>query len=71
MSTDPKARERLLIALDPVLTLVGCSKARGLVLYKGQHVYAGNLDRGQIAITPGDSYFTGSPPDEEHLSLTR
>jgi hypothetical protein len=61
---DPKARERLLTALDPVLTLVGCSKARGLVLYKGQNVYAGNLDRGQIAITPGDSYFTGSPPDE-------
>jgi Domain of unknown function (DUF4878) len=61
---DPKARERLLTALDPVLTLVGCSKARGLVLYKGQNVYAGNLNRGQIAITPGDSYLTGSPPDE-------
>ncbi|HBB95567.1 MAG TPA: hypothetical protein DC054_09260 [Blastocatellia bacterium] len=61
---DPKAIERLLTALDPVLTLVGCSKVRGLVLYKGQNVYAGNLDRGQIAITPGDSYSTGSPPDE-------
>jgi Domain of unknown function (DUF4878) len=61
---DPKARERLLTALDPVLTLVGCPKARGLVLYKGQSVYAGNLDRGKIAITPGDSYLNGSAPDE-------
>jgi hypothetical protein len=27
-------------------------------------VYAGNLAGGQIAITPGSSYFIGSPPDE-------
>jgi hypothetical protein len=32
---DPKIRERLFSALDPVLKLVGCSNAQGLVLYKG------------------------------------
>lgn len=61
---DPKARERLMTALDPVLTMVGCSKVQGIVLYKGSNVYAGNLDGGQIAITPGDLYFAGSPPNE-------
>ncbi len=61
---DPKARERLMHALDPVLTIVGCSNAQSVVLYKGANVYAGNLDGGQIAITPGDLYFAGSPPDE-------
>jgi hypothetical protein len=62
---DPKVRERLLGALDPMLKLVGCSNAQGVVLYKGQNVYAGHLDGGQIAITPGDLYFAGSPPDEK------
>jgi hypothetical protein len=61
---DPKARERLMTALDPVLTMVGCPKAQGVVLSKGPNVYAGSLDGGQIAITPGDLYFAGSPPDE-------
>jgi hypothetical protein len=28
-------------------------------------VYAFNLGKGQIAITPGDSYFGGFPPDEK------
>jgi hypothetical protein len=51
-------------ALDPVLSMVGCSKAPGVVLYKGPNIYAGNLYGGQIAITPGDLYFAGSPPDE-------
>ena len=62
---DPKAKERLLSALDPVLKLVGCSNKQGILLYKGSNVYSGNLDGGQIAITPGDSYFIGSPPDEK------
>jgi hypothetical protein len=62
---DPKIRERLFSALDPVLKLVGCSNAQGLVLYKGLTVYAFNLGKGQIAITPGDSYFGGFPPDEK------
>ena len=61
---DPKVRERLLSALDPVLNLVGCSNNQGVLLYKGSNVYAGNLEGGQIAITPGDSYFIGSPPEE-------
>lgn len=62
---DAKIKERLLTALDPVLKLVGCSNAQGLVLYKGPTVYAFNLGKGQIAITPGDSYFGGFPPDEK------
>lgn len=61
---DPKVKERLLSALDPVLKLIACSNNQGIVLYKGQNVYAGNLDGGQIAITPGELYFAGSPPDE-------
>ncbi len=61
---DPKIRERLLSALEPVLKLVGCSNSQGIVLYKGPNVYAGNLSGGQIAITPGSAYFMGSPPDE-------
>jgi len=61
---DPKVRERLLSALEPVLKLVGCSNTQGIVLYKGLSVYAGHLDSGQIAITPGNSYLVGSPPDE-------
>ncbi len=60
----PKTKERLLSALEPVLTLVGCSNSRGIILYKGSYVYAGNLSGGQIAITPGSAYFIGSPPDE-------
>lgn len=44
--------------------MVGCSKAQGVVLYKGPNILRGNLDDGQIAITPGDLYFAGSPPDE-------
>jgi hypothetical protein len=62
---DPKVRERLLSALDPVLKLVGCSNTQGVVLYKGLNVYAGHLDGGQVAITPGGLYFAGSPPDEK------
>lgn len=65
VADDPKIKERLLSALDPVLKLVGCSNAQGLVLYKGLTVYAFNLGKGQIAITPGDSYFGGFPPDEK------
>jgi hypothetical protein len=61
---DPKTKERLLNALDPVLKLVGCQNAQGIVLYKGQNVYAFNLGNGQIAITPGALYFTNPPPDE-------
>lgn len=61
---DAKARERLLNALDPVLRLIACSNKEGVVLYKGPNFYAGNLDGGQIAITPGGLYFAGSPPDE-------
>jgi hypothetical protein len=61
---DAKARERLLSALDPVLKLIACSNREGVVLYKGLNVYAGTLDGGQIAITPGGLYFAGSPPDE-------
>lgn len=62
---DPKVRERLLSALDPVLKLVGCSNIQAVVLYKGQNIYAGHLDGGQIAVTPGGLYFAGSPPDEK------
>jgi len=65
VADDPKIKERLLSALDPVLKLVGCSNAQGLVLYKGPTVYAFNLGKGQIAITPGDSYFGAFPPDEK------
>jgi hypothetical protein len=61
---DPKIKERLLSALEPVLKLVGCSNSQGIVLYKGSNVYAGNLAGGQIAITPGSLYFIGSPQDE-------
>lgn len=61
---DPKVRDRLLSALEPVLKLVSCSNRDGIVLYKGTNVYAGNLDGGYIAITPGETYFAGSPPDE-------
>ena len=61
---DPKTKERLLSALEPVFRLVGCVNSQGIVLYKGSNVYAGSLAGGQIAITPGSSYFIGSPPDE-------
>ena len=61
---DAKVREQLLGALDPVIKLVGCSNRQGVILYKGTNVYAGNLDGGQIAISPGEPYFAGSPPDE-------
>jgi hypothetical protein len=61
---DAKVREQLLSALDPVLKLVGCLNRQGVILYKGANVYAGNLDGGQIAVTPGGLYFAGSPPDE-------
>ncbi len=62
---DPKVREQLLGALEPVVKLVGCATTQGVVLYKGLNVYAGHLDGGQIAITPGGLYFAGSPPDEK------
>jgi hypothetical protein len=61
---DAKVREQLLSALDPVLKFVGCSNRQGVILYKGANVYAGHLDGGQIAVTPGGLYFAGSPPDE-------
>jgi|GEM_PF-5088552 len=61
---DAKARERLLNGLDPVIKLIGCSNGNGVVLYKGETVYTGSLNGGQIAITPGGLYFAGSPPDE-------
>lgn len=61
---DPRVRERLFSALEPVLKLVGCKNSQGVILYKGQTVYAGNLQGGQIAITPGALYFGASPPDE-------
>ena len=66
---DPKIEERLRSALEPVLKLAGCSNAQGLVLYKGQNVYAFSLDNGQIAITPGALYFT-SPPSDERIIHT-
>jgi hypothetical protein len=62
---DPKATERLLSALAPVLELVGCANTQGVILYKGLNIYAGHLDGGQIAVTPGGLYFAGSPPDEK------
>ncbi len=62
---DPKVRERLLSALDPVLKLVGCPNTQGVVLYQGLNVYAGSLDGGQIAITPGGLDFASSPSDEK------
>lgn len=62
---DPKVRERLLGALDPVLKLVGCSNTQGVVLYKGLNIFAGNLDGGQIAITPGGLHFDDSPAEEK------
>jgi hypothetical protein len=61
---DPKVEERLRSALEPVLKLVGCTGTQGLVLYRGQNIYAFSLDHGQIAITPGALYFTDPPPDE-------
>ncbi len=61
---DAKVREQLLSALDPVLKLVGCLNRQGVILYKGANVYAGHLDGGQIAVTPGGLYFAGAPPDE-------
>ena len=62
---DHKVRERFLGALDPVLKLVGCSNTQGVVLYKGLNIFAGNLDGGQIAITPGDLHFDDSPAEEK------
>ncbi len=61
---DPKVKERLVNALRPVLILVGCPSSQGIVLYSGAEIYAANLGGGQIAITPGASYLTGTPPDE-------
>jgi len=61
---DSSTRAKLTIALQPVLKLVGCVNTDGLVLYRGLNMYAGNLDGGWIAVTPGESYFTGTPPDE-------
>jgi hypothetical protein len=61
---DPQIRQRLITALQPVLKVIGCPSTPGVVLYKGTNVYAGDLDGGWIAITPGDLYFAGTPPDE-------
>lgn len=61
---DPETRERLKSALQPVLTFFGCQNTNGIVVYQGSNIYAGNLNDGQIAITPGGLYFAGSPPDE-------
>ena len=61
---DSSTKAKITIALLPVLKLVGCANTDGLVLYRGLNMYAGNLDGGWIAVTPGESYFTGAPPDE-------
>jgi hypothetical protein len=62
---DPKVKERLLNAIDPVLKLVGCSDARGVSLYDDSRVYAFNLGDGRIAITPGHLYYDGTSADEQ------
>ena len=62
-------RDRLLSALDPLLKLVGCSNTQGVVVYKGLNVYAGNLDGGQIAITPGASYLLALPLTRKSFSV--
>src|SRR5207302_2613232 len=61
---EPQIRERLIKALLPVLNFVGCSSTTGVILYKGPNIYAGTLAGGSVAITPGDAYFIGTPPDE-------
>lgn len=61
---DPRTREELIDSLKPVLALVGCQNTQGVILYKGSNIYAGNLEDGHIAITPGSLYFAGAPPDE-------
>lgn len=59
-----KQRERLLIALEPVIKIIGCSNKDGVVLYEGLNIYAGSLPDGHIAITPGSSYLVSSFPQE-------
>jgi hypothetical protein len=61
---DAKARERLVTGLEPVIKLIACSNNEGVVLYKGLTIYAGNLQDGHVAITPGAAYFGSAPPEE-------
>lgn len=61
---DAKVRERLVKGLEPVVNLIACSNNDGVVLYKGPSIYAGNLQDGYVAITPGAGYFGSAPPQE-------
>jgi hypothetical protein len=61
---DQATKEKLTFALQPILKLVGCPNADGIVLYRGLNMHAGNLDDGWIAITPGEGYLVRTPPDE-------
>lgn len=67
---DANVRQRILSGLEPVLPLVGCSDARGIVLYHGQTVSAFNLPNNQIAITPDASYFDPHYTPDEHIFYT-
>jgi hypothetical protein len=64
---DSEKRRQILAGLEPVLLLVGCSDAQGLVLYKGQSIAAFSLPGNQIAITPDASYFSPSYTPDEHI----
>ena len=68
---DERARGQLLAGLAPVLRLVGCPDALGLVLYEGQTVSAFNLPGNQIAVTPDASYFSrhGAPDERTFRTL--
>jgi hypothetical protein len=61
---DAKVRERLVNGLEPMINLIACSNNDGVVLYKGLRIYAGDLQDGHVAITPGAGYFGSSPPEE-------
>ena len=59
-----RTRERLTAELLPVLRLVGCQDARGIVPYKGTTISAVSLPSGQIAVSPDSMYLSPYPPDE-------
>ena len=61
---DGEARDRLTAELLPVLRLVGCRDARGIVGYKGATIGAVSLPSGQLAVSPDSMYFSPYPPDE-------
>ena len=67
---DAEKKRQLLSGLEPLLRLVGCSDAQGLVLYKGQNMAALNLSGNQIAITPDASYFSASYTPDERIFHT-